>query len=78
MNREEKLRQLAELLEELYPTAHIDLQKSCGAFDDEPIMDFVSIYVNAYDPESGDKIGDAIISFPYDKDFEPYSHVYLD
>ena len=77
MNREEKLRQLAELLEELYPIAHIDLQKSCGAFDNEPIMDFVSIYVDAHDPDTDDKIGDVMVYFPYDKNFEPYSHFYL-
>lgn len=77
MNREEKLRQLAELLEELYPTAHVDLQKSCGAFDDELIIDFASIFVGVHDPESGDKVGDAIIYFPYNKDFEPYGHIYL-
>jgi len=76
MNREEKLIQLAELLEELYPTVHVDIQKSCGAFD-EPTMDFVSIYVDAHDPDTDDKIGNAMIYFPYDKDFEPYGHIFL-
>lgn len=77
MNREEKLRQLAELLEELYPTAHIDLQKSCGASDDELIMDFVSVFVDVHDPDSDDKIGNATIYFPYDKNFKPYGHIFL-